>query len=70
MSDERSSLRRRHDAIASRMDSPTAGGEREALKAEIIALYKDTEREIVALHALREEIKKLVERWKTLAPSG
>ncbi|HEY9428062.1 MAG TPA: tetratricopeptide repeat protein [Gemmatimonadaceae bacterium] len=70
MSDERSSLRRRHDAIASRMDSPTAGGEREAMKAEIIALYKDTEREIVALHALREEIKKLVERWKTLAPSG
>jgi tetratricopeptide (TPR) repeat protein len=70
MPEDHSALRRRHDAIAARMGSPAALGERDAIKAEIIALYKDTEREIAALHGLREDIKQLVERWKTLAPSG
>lgn len=69
MAEESSPLQRRHDAIAARMESPAAAGERDAIKAEIIALYKDTEREIAALQALREEIKTLVGRWKMLTPS-
>jgi tetratricopeptide (TPR) repeat protein len=52
------------------MESTAAPGERDAIKAEIIALYKDTEREIAALHGLREEIKQLVDRWKALAPDA
>lgn len=69
MADE-SSLRRRRDAIAARMEDPAAPRERDAIKAEIIALYKDTEREIAALRALREEIKALVDSWKSLTPSA
>ncbi|HEU6450495.1 MAG TPA: tetratricopeptide repeat protein [Gemmatimonadaceae bacterium] len=70
MPDGQPPLRDRHDAIVARMDDPSAAGEREAIKAEIIALYKDTEREIAALRALREDIKKLVDRWKALTPAG
>ncbi len=70
MPDGQPPLRERHDAIAARMEDPAAAGERDAIKAEIIALYKDTEREIAALRALREDIKKLVERWKALTPAG
>jgi hypothetical protein len=70
MADGQPLLRERHDAIAARMDDPAAAGERDVIKAEIIVLYKDTEREIAALRALREDIKKLVDRWKALTPAG
>jgi tetratricopeptide (TPR) repeat protein len=70
MSEGQSPLRQRHDAIAARMQDPAATGEREAIKAEIIALYKDTERQIAALRALREEIKQLVDQWKALTPTS
>ena len=59
-------LRQRHDAIASRLDSAASATERDAIKAEIITLYKETEQQISALNALREDIKRLVERWKAL----
>ena len=69
--DVAATLRQRHDAIASRLDGGGAGAERDTIKSEIIALYKDAEREIAALHLLREDIKQLVERWKALPqPSG
>ena len=64
MPDDSAALRQRHDAIESRLDAAPAATDREALKAEIIALYKDTEREVAALHHLREDTKQLVERWK------
>jgi tetratricopeptide (TPR) repeat protein len=70
MPEEQSPLRQRHDAIAARMGAPDAAGEREAIKADIIALYRDTEREIAALRTLREEIKRLVDRWKALTPAS
>lgn len=46
--------------------------ERAALKAEIIALYRDVDRELSALAALKEEVKELVAKWKRLpaAPSA
>jgi tetratricopeptide (TPR) repeat protein len=70
MPDGQPPLRERHDAIAARMADPAAVEERDAIKAEIIALYKDTEREIAALRALREDIKQLVDRWKALTPAA
>jgi tetratricopeptide (TPR) repeat protein len=70
MPDGQPPLRDRHDAIVARLEGPAAAGERDAIKAEIIALYKDTEREIAALRALREDIKKLVDRGKALTPAG
>ncbi|HEX6535389.1 MAG TPA: tetratricopeptide repeat protein [Gemmatimonadaceae bacterium] len=63
-------LRQRHAAIEARLDASAAGGEREAIKADIIALYKQVEQEITQLSALREDIKRLVERWKQLQPAG
>ena len=64
--DGASALRRRHDAIESRLSSEPAAAERDAIKTEIIGLYKDAEREIASLHLLREDIKKLVDLWKQL----
>lgn len=70
MAEPNGRLRDRFAGIASRLDQPDAAGERDALKTEIIALYKDVEQEITQLGSLREEIKRLVERWKQLAPAG
>ena len=68
--DPAGSLRGRYDAIATRLEGGAAGAERDAIKAEIIDLYKETEREIASLHQLREDVKKLVERWKRLPQQG
>jgi tetratricopeptide (TPR) repeat protein len=40
--------------------------ERDALKAEIIALYRDVDRELAALVAMKEAVKELVVKWKRL----
>ena len=40
--------------------------ERAALKAEIIALYREVDRDLAALAALKEEVKELVAKWKRL----
>jgi len=63
-------LRGRYELIASRLEDPAAAGERDAIKGEIITLYKQVEQEIADLDALREDIKRLVERWKQLAPAA
>ena len=39
--------------------------DRTALKADIIELFRAVEREITELGTLKEDVKKLVERWKT-----
>jgi len=59
-------FRTRFGAIEARLDGPEAGAERDAIKADIIALYKEVEQEIVQLTALREDVKRLVDRWKQL----
>lgn len=46
---------------------PDAPAQRDELKAEIIALFRAVDREIAELTALKEDIKGLVERWKTVA---
>lgn len=59
-------FRTRFGAIEARLDGPEAGAERDAIKADIIALYKEVEQEIAQLTALREDVKRLVDRWKQL----
>ena len=59
-------LRARHDGIAARLDGADATRERDALKAEIVALFKQAERELAELTALRDDVKKLAERWKSI----
>lgn len=58
-------LRSTHDAIARRMDAG-AGGDRETIKREIIALFKTVDQAIADLTHLKEDIKALVERYKQL----
>jgi len=67
-------LRQRYAAIEGRMEQAASPEERAAIKGEIIALFKQAEQEIAQLSALRDDIKKLVDRWKQLqqatAPSN
>jgi len=75
MADTDSGLfRQRYVAIEERLDRASTVEDREAIKGEIIALFKQAEQEIAQLSALRDDIKRLVERWKQLqqtnAPSN
>jgi tetratricopeptide (TPR) repeat protein len=63
--------RAKKSALNARLDEPDAGGERDALKKDIIALFKAVEQNITDLTALKDEIKGLVEKWKALqAPTS
>jgi tetratricopeptide (TPR) repeat protein len=57
-----------------RLEDAGAPEARDAIKSEIIALFKQVEQEIAQMSALRDDVKKLVERWKRLqqasAPSN
>ena len=66
-----SELRRRYVAIEARLDTGDAkdGDLRAQLKAEIIALYRTVDQEITELGALKEEIRRLVDKWKAAAAS-
>ncbi|HVX38726.1 MAG TPA: tetratricopeptide repeat protein [Gemmatimonadaceae bacterium] len=59
-------LRARRDALAARLDAPTAPTELDALKAEIGALFKSVEQELAELSAVKDDVLQLVERWKGL----
>jgi tetratricopeptide (TPR) repeat protein len=52
--------------LDAKLDSPEAGGHKDALKDEIINLFKSIEQEIADLTALKDDAKKLVDKWKTL----
>jgi tetratricopeptide (TPR) repeat protein len=64
--DSPSTFRERYGALAQRLGAPGAARELDALKTEIGALFKQVEHEIGELSTLRDEVKQLVERWKTL----
>ena len=53
-------------ALEGRLDAPGATAEKEKLKDEIIALFRTIEQEITDLSTLKDDVKKLVEKWKTL----
>ena len=59
-------LRARVDALVARLSAADAGAERDALKADIAALYKVVEQEIAGLAALRDEVRALAQRWKDI----
>lgn len=62
-------LRAEYDAIAKRLDSAANGAERDIVKREIISFFKQVDSAIGELTDLKEEIRKLVERFKQIAMS-
>lgn len=64
-------LRARYDEIGSALEQAAeeaAPGERERIREEILALFKETEGAVESLSAFKEEIRALVERYKKLPP--
>jgi tetratricopeptide (TPR) repeat protein len=59
-------LRARHAAIEARLDAATTPAEREALKGDIVTLFKQVEAQITELTTLKDDVKRLVEKWKSL----
>jgi tetratricopeptide (TPR) repeat protein len=53
-------------AVAARLDEPNAIEQRDAIRAELIAIGKGLEQDLAEITALKEEAKTLVERWKGL----
>jgi tetratricopeptide (TPR) repeat protein len=62
-------LRGEYDAIARRLDNATAGAEREVVKRDIIGYFKQVDALISELAELKEDNRKLVERYKQMAAS-
>ena len=65
MAESLDAFRARYAAIDRRLgaaDLPAA--DRQALKSEIVGLFKSVEQEVADLGALKEEIRKLVDKWK------
>jgi len=52
--------------LAQRLDAPNAGGELDALKHEIGALYRQVEHELERLTTVRDDVRGLVDRWKVI----
>ena len=71
MPEQQQSFRERYRAIEAKLVPTLAGPEREAVKQDIIALFKAVEAQLADLTALKDEVKSLVDRWKQLgtAPS-
>jgi tetratricopeptide (TPR) repeat protein len=59
-------VRARYAALSARLEAATASTDKAALKADIIELFRGVEREIADLTTLKEDVKKLAERWKTV----
>ena len=70
MPDAVADARARHAAIAARLASMRTQAERDAIKVEIAALYKGVEQQIAELTALKEDVRKLIEQWKSGAGNG
>ncbi|MEP6992858.1 MAG: tetratricopeptide repeat protein [bacterium] len=58
--------RTRVAALSARLDGANAVAEKDAIRADLIALGKALEQDLAELTALKEEAKGLVERWKLL----
>ncbi|HEY5218201.1 MAG TPA: tetratricopeptide repeat protein [Gemmatimonadaceae bacterium] len=62
--------RAQYAALDARLDGPNAGAERDALKSEIVGLFKAVEQEAAELTQLKDDIKKLVDKWKSLGTAA
>lgn len=60
-------FRRRTEALQARLNATDATSVRDELKAEIIALYKELDRELTELTELKAQVKCLAEQWKGLS---
>ena len=65
-------LQSRCRALDARLNAENAGAELDGLKADIGALFKTVEHQIAELTAVRDDVLKLVEKWKGVraAPSA
>ena len=70
MADPVADARARHAAIDARLGTMRTQAERDALKAEIASLYKGVDQQITELTAIRDDVRKLIERWKSAASNG
>ncbi len=70
MADPVADARARHAAIAARLTAMRTQAERDAVKAEIASLYKGVEQQIAELTAVKDDVRKLIERWKTASSNG
>jgi tetratricopeptide (TPR) repeat protein len=59
-------LRARQRALVARLEIPTAAGELDALKSEIGSLFKSVEQELSDFTTLKDDVLRLVEKWKGL----
>jgi tetratricopeptide (TPR) repeat protein len=53
-------------ALDAKLEGPDATAQRDNLKVEIISFFKAIEQEIVDLTNLKDDVKKLVDKWKAL----
>jgi tetratricopeptide (TPR) repeat protein len=59
-----SGLKARFADIDRRLDAGLADGDRATVKVEIITLFKTVEQQVAEFSALKDEIRKLVDKWK------
>lgn len=60
--------RTRFAALDARLKAPSASGERDRLKIDISELFRAVDAELGELGKLKDEVRQLIERWKTLGP--
>ena len=70
MPDAGADLRERYSAIERRLDEGVAPTDREALKGEIVSLFRAVEQQMAELATLKEGIRVLVDRWKSAPQAG
>lgn len=66
MGDVVASLRAKGQALETRLDQPTVAADLEPLKVEIGNLFKAVETSIAELNLVRQDVLRLVEKWKTV----
>ncbi len=69
-SDPIATLRAEFDRLSSAIGAGVPTAERQALKSDIVALFKHAEVEIAELTAFKEEIRQLVDAFKSLPPEN
>ena len=63
-------FRSQYQQIAQRLDAAKSSEQRDAVKKEIIGLFKTVDQAITDLSALKEEIRVLVDKYKQLAAAS
>jgi tetratricopeptide (TPR) repeat protein len=57
-------------SLDARLDQPDATAQKDVLKVEIISFFKLIEQEIADLTNLKDDVKKVVDKWKALQASA